>query len=343
MIYQNIEFHNVVEMEKRDAASGGLQLHRIPKKIRETLNPRARWNSQAAPGTEIRFMTEADHIRLFISALEGDGELLVFRGDILVERKHITPGKVHCIHVTPPARFNEVDKKIFANGRFSEKVWRFMTTAYHPVFYELETYGHPVRPPAPDEKPKLKWLAYGTSITAGSGATSPTLAYPQIAAYRLGVDVLNMAMGGACMCEKSLSDFFAEKLEWDFATLEIVVNMRDHFTPAECGERAEYLIKRLVDENPGKPVVIITPFINFADYALEPSRSSKVQREYEKILNELYEKNKHNSVYMIEGREIINDLWGFNADLIHPGNYGNIKIAENLSNYLHPIIDSINK
>ena len=45
MIYQNIEFHNVVELSKRENFSG-LQLQRIPVKIQKHLSERGRWNSQ---------------------------------------------------------------------------------------------------------------------------------------------------------------------------------------------------------------------------------------------------------------------------------------------------------
>lgn len=333
MIYQNIEFHNVIELEKREEIPG-LQFQRIPKKVRDSLNPRGRWNSQMAPGSEIRFVTTADHIRLFISTLEGDGDLLVFCGDLLHSRHYLRSGEMLCVHVTPPERFQMVKEEAFTGSRFSPKVWRFFTAAYFPIFHQLETFGHAVWPPEEDEKPRKRWLAYGSSITAGSGASRPDFSYPQIVARRLGVDVLNMGMGGACMCEKELADFFAEELEWDFATLEIGVNMRDVFSPEEFRERAEYMVKTVVVKNPGKPAILITPFTNLVDYEKEESPAGRNQRAYEEILHEIYSKYREKNVYLIEGREILPDFCGLNTDLIHPGDFGNIIMAENLSSRL---------
>ena len=107
MIHEHLELHNVVELEQRPHLPG-LQMQRIPRHVRDTLNPRGRWRAQATPGSEVRVVTDAPHVRLFISATEGDADLLVFRGDWLVSRHYLQPDGVTCIHVVPPDRFHEV-------------------------------------------------------------------------------------------------------------------------------------------------------------------------------------------------------------------------------------------
>jgi lysophospholipase L1-like esterase len=339
MIHNSLELHNVVELTENEGMSG-LQMHRIPQRVRDTLNARGRWNSQGAPGSEIRFVTTADHVRLFISTVEGDGDLLAMRGDMLLSIHHVEAGQVLCVHVEPPERFGQVKPEAFAGARFSPDVWRFMTAGFFPVLHRVETFGHEIRPPRDSEKPSLTWLAYGSSITAGSGASRPHTCYVQQAARRLGVDVLNLAMGGACMCEHELADFMAERGGWDFVTLEIGVNMRGVFSPDEFRERAGYMIDTIMRKNPGKPVILITPFVNFIDYELTESLACKHQRAYEDFLRETAAKHKDNHVHLIEGRDMLADMTALCADLVHPSDYGNIVMGENLAKRLAEILQA---
>ena len=67
MIFEEIEFHNVVEMEP--AAGGGFALRRIPASVRGALSPLGRMVAADSAGCEIRFVTEAESFRLALSVL----------------------------------------------------------------------------------------------------------------------------------------------------------------------------------------------------------------------------------------------------------------------------------
>jgi hypothetical protein len=215
------------------------------------------------PGGEIRFVTEAPHFRMFLSTLEGDAEVLVFLGEQLVMVDHLEPGRITCLHVNAPATLFETARS--PSNRFAPGVWRVMLAGYQPVFHELETFGWSVRPPTGEEGPSQTWLAYGSSITSGVASPRVDMSFTQVTARRLGVDVLNMGFGGACHCEPELADYFAGLEEWSFATLELGVNMRESFEPAEFVERAGYFIDRLLAGNLKRPVVLITPFVTGGD------------------------------------------------------------------------------
>lgn len=337
MIYKNIEFHNVIELYRRDEFSG-LQLQRTPVKIQKHLSERGRWNSQMLPNSEIRFITDAENIRLFISTLQGDASLLVYNGDILNSEHYLTPGKTHCIHVKPNEKFKTLDRKAFNGSRFSPNVWRFYSSGLFLMFHQLETFGHSVRPPEIEEKPKMRWLAYGSSITMGTGASRPDLSYVNQTARRLGVDVFNMGQGGACMCEPELADFFAERHDWDFATLEIGVNMLTKYSLEEFSKRATYMFETLVKKHPDKPIIVITPFLNFHHMSLEETLAKKRQAEYTQFLNKMVLSSKSLNAHVIDGRDILTDFTGLCADLIHPHDIGTISMSENLCNKLKPII-----
>ena len=294
----------------------GLQMLRMPMEVSKHLNERGRWNAQMSPGSEIRCVTDSDNLRLFISSLQGDGPLLVFQGDFLHSIHSITPGTIHCIHVNPVIQKKMVNPEALRGRRFAPDVWRFFMSSYMPIFHDLETYGHEVRPPNADEKPKVCMLAYGSSITAGSGASRPHLGYVQQAAWRLDVDVFNMGQGGACMCEPELADFFATRGDWDFAILEIGVNMLSSFTTAEFAERATYLINTVLERNPGKPVVLITPYPNLHHFMIEPNQTTQRIREYTAFLREFAETCNNANLYIIDGFDIMTDFCGHN---VRPG------------------------
>jgi lysophospholipase L1-like esterase len=336
MIHDKLEFHNVVELTKRENFSG-LQLQRIPAAIHKHLYERGRWNAQMSCGTEIRCVTDSDNLRLFISTLEGDTELWVYQGDFFHSKHYITPGKTHCIHVSPAPRLKEVKPEALAGRRFAPDVWRFAMSGLFPMFHGLDVFDHAVRPPNADEKPKTRWLSYGSSITAGTGSTSPHLSYVQQTAWRLGVDVLNLGQGGACMCEPQLADFHASRGDWDFATLEIGVNMLNFFTTEQFINRATYLINAMLKKNPGKPVVVITPYPNSHHFLPGETPISKRQQEYTAFLKDFVAASDNENLHLIDGFEILTDFCGLNVDLIHPFDTGMTQMAENLARKLNGI------
>ncbi len=335
----DVEFHNVAELRERPAAGGGRQLLRVPHEVGRQMSSRGRWNSQQTGGVELRFVTDAPHFRLFLSSLEGDAEVLVFRGEQLVSSDWLDPGRQLCLHVYAPEKAALVAESELGRGsRFGPGVWRILLAGYQAVFHELESFGWEVRAPRVDELPGKRWLNYGSSITAGSGSSRTDLSYGQLAARRLGLDVLNMGFGGACHAEGALADFFAEGLEWDLATLELGVNMRGSFEPEIFAQRAGYLIDRLLKAPPARPVILITPFITGEEHQLPVPASIHRQRAYEAWLRKRVASDDTGRLHLIEGHSLLSEVHALNADQVHPGPYGHMLIAERLADCLQAIL-----
>ena len=331
MIHDNIDFFGAVELTER---LGGFQLQRIPEKVRNRLNPRGRWNSQQTNGLEIRFVCDSPQIQLFLSSIEGDADVLVYCGDFLHSTHLLAPGGPYRIRVETPEKFPQVRYEALTGKSFSPLVWRFVLPSCRTIFHELETFGASVRPPEKSEKPTLTWLAYGSSITAGCGASRNDLGYVSLAARMLGVDVINLAMGGACHCEPELADFIAERGDWDFATFELGVNMRDTFTEDEFHNRAGYLIKTTLEKNPGKPVFLITSFPNQQDHETIESVLGQRQRKFNDILRGIAANNSPKHLHLLEGHEIMTDFRDLLVDLIHPSASGHVQMAARLAEKL---------
>jgi lysophospholipase L1-like esterase len=195
-----------------------------------------------------------------------------------------------------------------------------------------------MRPPTEDEKPKIKWLAYGSSITHGAGAQLHTNSYIMSAARDLGVDVLCKGMGGSCYLENDMADFIANE-EWDFITLELGVNVREIYTEDVFRSKAEYLVETIKKKNPDKPVIFITIFPNSATYCNSETVFKTREFEFNNIIREIYNEYASDGfTYLIEGSDILKRFDWLTCDLIHPSEYGHFMMGLQLSNIIKDII-----
>ncbi len=339
MIYQNIEFLNVSELEEV-AGMSGLRLQRFPKDVRNQLGidtfEKGRIVSERSNGCEIRFVTDANFIRINLSSLEPDGKIMVYKGDFLHSTHEIKMGVVTAIHLEEPERFNLVNNDCL-NGHYSHLVWRIICSNNSCIlFHNLDTFGHMVRVPFPNEVPRLKWLAYGSSITAGSSARCYTNTYVAHTAKRLGIDVLNKGLSGACFLEKATADYLATE-DWDFITLELGVNVRERYSNKEFLARVEYLLDTLLSKN--KPVIVMSIFPNYANYSNDQLSTRVLHNQsFCRILQEIIEKKNQKNLHFIDGASILTEFTGLTVDLLHPSDYGHLLMGENLSRILKLLI-----
>ncbi|TVY11435.1 SGNH/GDSL hydrolase family protein [Paenibacillus cremeus] len=342
MVHDKINFHNVEELEQLPGMAGFV-LQRYPKKVRDRLgegyDERGRYVSSMSTGCEMRFVTTSGRVRITLSAPMDEGDIVVYNGDFFHSMHRLQSGRLHTLQLERNEQFAEVTGESLRTGRFSPDVWRiFVSRSYvagagfQVVFHHLETFGHPVRPPVSEELPAIRWLAYGSSITHGSGATVNHNSYIQQAARRLGFDVLNKGLGGSCFCEKETADFFTDHQGWDVATLELGVNMRGIFTTEQFAERAHYLVRSMTAAHPGKPVFLITLFPNSSDRLVAGNHIlTRANLEFADVLRRLHRELQLPNLHLIEGHDLLPDFSALAADLIHPSDYGHILIGENLA------------
>jgi hypothetical protein len=287
---------------------------------------------------EIRFVTEAQNVRLYLSSEECDATVWVFRGNFSFGNYGVPQGKVHCLHLVAPEVFPTVQREMLETGSFNSNVWRFVLDRSSMAFHGIDTFGYDVRPPTAAEKPKLKWLAYGSSITHSS-----VRGYPAQAAMRLGVDMLNKGLSGACEIEPEAAEFVAARCDWDFATLELGVNMRRWWPAHGFEERARNIVARCLAAKPGKPIALLTIFPNCAASLAKPDISTEREVAYNDILRQIAADHAADGVHLIEGSDILSELHLLTQDLLHPSEFGHVRMGENLANKLRPIIAPLQK
>ncbi|MDI4648968.1 SGNH/GDSL hydrolase family protein [Cohnella hashimotonis] len=337
MEYRGVYFHNVAELEAKPGLPG-LWLQRFPQGVRRTLTDKGRIKAELSNGCEIRFVASSRIARVIVGAAEEDGTALVYRGNFLHASHRLRAGMPATILLETPERFDGVDPAALAGGGFSPDVWRICFDRFAAVFYGADAYGGELRPPAPDEMPRLTLLAYGSSITQGAGSLNHANGYVQQAAQRLGLDAINLGLSGSCFCEWELSDFISSRRA-DLVFLELGVNMRGQVPADEFEERAAYLLDRLADAAPGRPTLVTTIYPNRATrsrYEADAFRDEELK--FNEVLRRLCSEpgRAGGEVRLVEGTEILGDFAWLTSDLIHPSEYGHIRMGERLADALRP-------
>lgn len=311
------------------SAIPGWRLSRYPEAVRDQLNYNARLRGLDSTMAEIRFVTPSSHVRVSLSSLEGDSLVRVYRG-AFEHSQHVLPaGRVVVLSLDSPSALPP-----WRVGGWSSDVWRIICDRGPVYFHEIDALGGEIRSPHASEMPTSTWLAYGSSITH-----STFFSYTGFAARDLGVDVLNKGLGGACHAEHEASDYLAS-LAWDFATLELGVNLRNHPDAEKFfEERVRYLVGALRKTHPRSPIVLITIFPNRDKMeCAEENPTMLRQRFFDNTLRRVVKETNDPDLHIIEGNRVVDDLGILGCDLLHPSPHGSARMGANLARELRPIL-----
>lgn len=336
MIYRNVELHNIEDLVTVEGFAGR-RMQRIPESVRVKLNPEAQDRMCHPACAEIRFVS--DHpVSIELSCPKGVGSVEVFYGPFQSTEQYEIKADVSVIHISMPDQMNMYDQSKLSGLSFSPDVCRLMM-AGDPIFIH-EISGSNLRPPHPDELPRLRYLAYGTSITESGNATAPHLTYVEQVGIRIGADVINLGTGGSAFCEPEIADYIAARKDWDFATLALSVNMLK-FPVDFFYDRASYMINTICRSNPERLVICITLFPYAREFGdtfigLEDKGAPD---DYRNALHQAVDDCPYENVSLLKGSEILNDVGGLSPDLLHPGDQGMIFMGENLARRIKPLID----
>ncbi len=329
-LHENLAFHNVAELHEDGVA--GLRLQRVPELVRRRLNERAQRRMLVAAGTEIRFLSSGDRVRITLSS-SGSAEFISFYGPLQGRDRFLIPSEPTTFEIIRPERAKRrLDDGTRSRFVFSPDVWRLALRGPGVRYHGIE--GDDLHPPTEDQVPSLKYLAYGTSITEGQAASAGHLSYAAQAAWRLGTDLINLGVAGAAWCEPELADHIAERSDWDVATLELSVNMLGAgFSEEAFRERVSYMLDRVARAHPDKPVVCITIVPHFRDFT-DPGHTER----FRAIVREVHGKLGLANTHLIEGRDLLSEPAGLSVDLLHPGDHGMIQMGERLAARLQPML-----
>jgi hypothetical protein len=331
MELKTIEIHNAVP-EYSDALNGW-QFPRYPKAVRDAMSTRGRWISAKSTGVELRFVSDRPEFTITLTNPGEQTDVTVRRGSFWYTKLRLEAGQTRRFLVSRPPNFGEIKPEVLNSGGWSPVVWRIQFDNTDLLLNEIDPLGGSLRPPLAAEKPSLRWLAYGSSIT-----NADLEGYPFIAAQNLRVDVMNKGMSGSCHIEKEAAGWLSS-LDFDFATLELGINMRGEFDPEQFEERTRYLLKVMRAKRPKAPLVLITHFLNREHHlASEPTQAAQRQSAFDEILRRLHKEAQDPLLHLIEGTELLTEFGLLAADMIHPTHEGHAQMGTNLATLLRPLI-----
>ena len=335
MICNNVLLHNV---DTPPAVEGGVLLQRAPEAVRREVNERAQGQLRLPAGVEVRYVSKGPATVRFRS--EGQSWLWVFRGGYQADHPVLVGTEEIAFQPPHHPRLIDWPQPGFAGTSFSPDVVRLRAFGDPLIFCGAE--GEGLRPPSAEEMPTRRYLAYGTSITQGVGAAGPHLTYAARCARLLDADLINLGCGGSALCDQAMTDYMAGRSDWDFATLEISVNMCNRgMAVEEFTRRAEYMVDRLSAAAPARPVVCMTMLPFFYDAPgvadLEPEGHQRAI-DYRQALRDVAAGIDRPNIHLVEGPELLRDAQGLKDDLIHPGDVGMAEIAKNLADRLRPLL-----
>ena len=349
MRYHDVTLHGIEEAVPQPG--GSVRLQRVTEQLRARLEPPAQEKTLFAAGAEIRFVLRGPAARLTLSA-EGLQEFQptarVFFGP-LAGRPHVYPIGTEPTTIDigvgddqRPA-YESIPDDLAAAMPFHPRVVRVVL--FRGVFRLHDVQGD-LRPPAAAELPDLTMLSYGTSITHGSVATAFHLTYVAQAAWRLGVDLINLGVGGACLCEPAFGEHIGGRADWDVATLALSVNMVGRgFTIEEFTRRTTYLVQQVVRSNPARPVFCITIYPYYGDWSSELAGATAPPEDFrlalERVVARLRADGPGARIELVPGPSLLTDVGGLCVDMIHPGDHGMLEMGERLAARMRPPVERL--
>ena len=341
IVKDDLEFH-AAELRKMPGVEGWLPA-RIPAHVAEQMDERGRLLAMDTATTEIRFVTDAKNIRLTLSAVKPEFgferlEVRIFFGDFEFQSFWLEPGRVTTLTFSPPAVLGKLKEEYLRRGPgigFSPNVCRILSQRGGLIYCGIETFGHAVRPPEKSEKPAKTCLFYGSSIT-----NSTLDGFPSVACRRLGADLVNLGLSGACHLEPVFADWLAGLKGWDLAVFELGINVLGWMEPEEFRSRVDHLLGVFTSRHPEKPLVLITVFLSpwRKGVAVEPSEKDP-DGDFCGILRELYERYRNRGdLHLIEGGDILDSPDLLSADFLHPKIFGHAVMGLNLAEKLKSLL-----
>ncbi|HOK56160.1 MAG TPA: SGNH/GDSL hydrolase family protein [bacterium] len=328
MLYRNIEFYNVEEIFERE---NGLQLSRIPERVRVKLNDNAKTRAIMPAGCELRFRLKSQKAKIVMKTdtevVWRNGICEIYFGDFF-ERWYFVSENPSIIEIQYPQNLEKLKELKKEKGlKFDPEVVRIILP--HLVDLRILEIEGEFNPPEKNQVPDKKFIAYGSSITHGGFSIVPSYTYVSKTAYILGMDAINLGLGGGAHLEKEIADYIAERDDWEFGVFELGVNMVGGFEVDQFEKRVDYFVEKIVKENPEKYLFFIDIFPFYMDFD-----NQEKQKKFREIVKNKVKQIKKKNVIHISGFKILKDVRGLMTDRVHPSSQGFEEMGYNLASIL---------
>lgn len=323
MIFNNIDFHNVVEMEKD---TKGYILRRLPKEVRDLVNDGVQ-NNIFGTGIELRFkminnecdiilqsdyLAEAPVCCIYFGSIQGGWE---YSTKMIYE----TATKIHIKYPSNMAKLKEITAK--NNLAFNPEVVRIVLPYTNCRYIGVEGE---VLPPTDEDVPAKTYLAYGSSITHGSLGLLMPYSYPFRISQKLNCDYINLGFAGCALMEEEIAKYIVSRKDWSFASVEMGINCfgdKRGLSPEEFESRIDKFTKILSEDE--RPVFATSIF-----------KFNGEKQEKGELFRQIVRKYAGERLIFTDGLELLNDEKYISADLTHPSLEGLSLVADKWSSVM---------
>ncbi len=332
MIYKNIEIHNIAELIYND--DGSISWKRVPSEVGNEMEfEMADDRVRNSTGVELRFVIKGDSVTIRMSSADPVPNFFstfhVYRGGIQGgysdhEIHRFVTGEVQDFVIEKSQnlpRLKEMSKRI--GHEWDSEVVRII---FDRGRYKIHDIIGDVKPPSKEQCPQKTMLSYGSSITHGSNSIDMSHSWVSVVAHNLNVDARNLGMAGSCAMEPAMAEYIAsegEKGNWDFATLELGINVLD-WEDEKIHTRVENIITQVAGRNMDKKVFVVSPFYHCGD----DFATNDNAKNWRRIIEATVKKLNFPNVTYINGLDVIGDMSYMSADEVHPNIYGVQRIAD---------------
>lgn len=331
MVYQNIEFHNVAELLP---VPDGYAMARIPESLGRAMDAGERKKAYLySTGIELRFRLKGERATVYLrvdEAAEAQTAYIYygsFQGGWENSSRTILTQKT-AITVNRPDNLEEMRKLGEQYGMaFQPDVVRLVLP--YGTCYFLGVEGD-IEAPAPADVPARTYLAYGSSITHGSLALAAPYSYPFRIARKLGCDYLNLGFAGSACLEKAVAEYLVSRKDWDFASVEMGINMIGDDFDLGCFEaRVREFVHILAAD--GRPV-----------FATDIFGYNGTGQEKAAQFRGIVEKYARGKLIFTEGLALLHDPTHISQDFTHPALEGIEDIVQNWSAVMESNLNFLN-
>lgn len=185
--------------------------------------------------------------------------------------------------------------------------------------------------PAPAYASGKRAITYGSSITQGGSSSIPGLAYSNLLALRLGIDLVNFGFSGNAKGEDAICDYIAAQKP------DIFIMDYDHNAPTleHLKNTHERFFLRFREACPDTPVIMLSaPNFDCAPSWFGPRRAV-VRRTYQNAIA-----HGDKNVYFIDGKTLFGkrDRDLCTVDATHPNDIGHMRMANGIARVLEKLI-----
>lgn len=194
--------------------------------------------------------------------------------------------------------------------------------------------------PSPDSR--LRWTAYGSSITQCIQAASPSQTWPALVAQQGCLDLTCLGFGGNCHLEPMVARLIRD-IPTDFISLCVGINIMGGSTLSERTFAAGLIgfIQIIREKQPETPIAIISPIYSPNRETTENAVGFTLIKIREEIVNviKVLQTNGDRNLHYINGLDLFGEEYGsYLPDGLHPNAEGYRIMAQRFEELVNTIL-----